>query len=174
MFPQVPYELSHLKFKRIDQKKCFYYDDDKMCILKSYNTIVAMLDKRTNYLFIDRYKYSGYTSCHISYFWRAFLKAEPEKFLMVSQDHLIQSIKVILAGEQVTPNLKNKYNVGDYVTFYRLRKIAGKMGQIAEVINEYTYVDSEDYHTPFSYLVKFDEGYRYTEPKNLIPLKGGL
>lgn len=173
MFPQVPNSLSHLKFKRINQRKCYYYDDNKMCILKSYNTIVAMLDKRTNYLFIDEYSYSGYTSGHISFFWRAFLKAEPEKFLNVSQEHLINAIEVILGGAEVTPRFTNLYEVGDYAKTYRLRKLPGLV-KIKGIDNSYHYVDGEDYHTPTRYLIECNGGYRFVEPKNLKPIEGGL
>ena len=182
IYPQVPSSLSHLKFKRIDYRNCYYYDDDKVSILKSYNTIVALFVKKTKIAFIDEYSYSGYTSGHISLFLQRFVKGVIDKYICISQGHLIDNILKALSDFDIELDIRYRFNPDDYAKIYRLHGKGGKIVKIVKPSNTYYYacrVDkdcNEQYLTPAKYGVKFNKIYYtiYIQLKNLKPIEGGI
>ena len=195
MYPQVPSSLSHLKFKRIDSRNCYRYVDDKVHILKSYNTIVAVAVyvNGEQIAFIDEYKYSGYTSTHIGIFIRRFVKGIIHKYIFVSQSHLIDIITKAIAGNEIKLDIRYRFNQGDYVQIYRLHNNAGKIVRVKKPSTSFYYafrVDKnckENYFTPAKYAVSFmrnetitDSSGRsydclsYINLRNLKPLEGGV
>lgn len=195
MFPQVPSSLSHLKFKRIDYRNCYHYEDNKVHILKSYNTIVAVAVSVNGeqIVFIDEYKYSGYTSTHIGIFIRRFVKGIIYKHIFVSQSHLIDIITKAMAGNEIKLDIRYRFNQGDYAQIYRLHNNAGKIVIVKKPSISYYYafrVDKnckENYFTPSKYAVSFMRNEKITDSsgriydclsyinlRNLKPLEGGI
>lgn len=195
MYPQVPSSLSHLKFKRIDYKNCYRYEDDNVHILKSYNTIVAIAVSVNGeqIVFIDEYKYSGYTSTHIGIFIRRFVKGIIHKHIFVSQSHLIDIITKAMAGNEIKLDIRYRFNQGDYAQTYRLHNNAGKIVKVKKPSTSFYYafrVDKdckENYFTPAKYAVSFMRNEKITDSsgrsydclsyinlRNLKPLEGGV
>lgn len=186
MYPQVPSSLSHLKFKRIDYRNCYYYEDDNILILKSYNTIVALSIKKNGYVFIDEYKYSSYTGQHIGVFTYSIMKEHINKVFQISQQHLIKIILEALNGKEIKLDIRNKFNTGDYVKTYRLH--GGMRDQVVKIKKPsymYAYAfrvdkDCKDtYLTPQSYNVEITNHTKYNwttyiKLRNLKPLEGGI
>ena len=195
MYPQVPSSLSHLKFKRIDYRNCYRYKDDKVHILKSYNTIVAVAVSVNGerIVFIDEYKYSGYTSTHIGIFIQRFVRGIIDKHIFVSQSHLIDIIIKAMASIDIPLDIRYRFNPGDYAQTYRLHNKAGKIVRVKKPSASYYYahrVDKnckENYLTPARYAVSFMTNEKITDSsgrsyeylsyinlRNLKPLEGGI
>ena len=182
IYPQVPSSLSHLKFKRIDYRNCYYYEDNKVSVLKSYNTIVALFVKKTQIAFIDEYLYSGYTSSHISLFLQRFVKGIIDKYIYISQGHLIDNILKALSDFDIKLDIQYRFNPGDYAKIYRLHGKGGKIVRIEKASNTYCYafrVDkdcNEWYLTPETYGVRLSkiDWVHYIRLRNLKPIEGGI
>ena len=101
-YPQVPSDLDNkLKFKRIDNKFCYYYSDNEMYVLKSYDTIVAMFHKKSKSLFFDKENYSNTTSRHESVFVSKIVKEKIGDVILLPQIYLINFIRSTLADETI-------------------------------------------------------------------------
>ena len=182
LYPQVPDSLSHLKFKRIDSRYCYHYEDSKVSVLRSYNTIVALFVKGTQTVFIDEYKYSGYTSTHIGVWLHRFVNGVVDKYIYVSQTHLIDTILKALANSKIELDIRYRFNPDDYAKIYRLHGKGGKIVKIVKPSHTYCYacrVDkdcNEQYLTPARYGVKLSkiDYISYIHLKNLKPLEGGI
>ena len=182
LYPQVPDSLSHLKFKRIDSRYCYHYEDSNVSVLKSYNTIVALFVKSTKTVFIDEYKYSGYTSTHIGVWLRRFVDVVVDKYICISQTHLIDTILKALANSKIELDIRYRFNTDDYAKIYRLHGKGGKIVKIVKPCNTYYYAYrvnkdcNEKYLTPGRYGVKLSKvNYiSYIPSKNLKPLEGGI
>ena len=174
-YPQVPNSLSHLKFKRINSRKCYYYEDSNVMILKSYNTIVAAADKVTKNVYIDEWNYSSYTNQHISFFIHSTIGFNYKYLIRISQSHLIKNILQLLNGVHYGLfNLKCEYQASDFVKLYRLHHRSNKIVQITGHGCILTYASrvykgcKEDYLTPTYYHVNEPNSkYAYT----IIPTK---
>lgn len=181
-YPQVPNSLSHLKFKRIDSRYCYHYEDDNVSVLRSYNTIVALFVKSTKTVFIDEYKYSGYTSSHICVWLHRFVKTVVDKYICISQTHLIDTILKALTNSVIELDIRYRFNQDDYAKIYRLHGKGGKIVKIIKPSNTFYYafrVDKnckEQYLTPERYGVKLSkvDYVNYIPLKNLKPLEGGI
>lgn len=182
LYPQVPDSLSHLKFKRIDSRYCYYYEDNNVSVLKSYNTIVALFVKSTKTVFIDEYKYSGYTSTHIGVWLHRLVSGVVDKYICISQTHLIDTILKALANSKIELDIRYRFNPDDYAKIYRLHGKGGKIVKIMKPGDAYYYayrVDkdcNEKYLTPERYGVKLSkvDYISYIPLKNLKPLEGGI
>lgn len=187
MYPQVPDALSHLKFKRINHRKCYFYEDKNVIILKSYNTIVAAVDKITKNAYIDEYHYSGFTGQHISFFLNCVVASTftYKYYIKVCQKHLIHIIIRLLSGiHSGLVDIQFKYKENDLVKLYRLHNRASKIVQIVRPGNTFTYIfniekdNNEEYLTPLYYQVRSlgpNKKYDTILTKNLKPLgEGGI
>lgn len=204
MYPQVPYSLSDLTFKRINRRKCSYYEDNNIYVLKSYNTIVACIDKKSQDIFIDEVRYSSYTGVHIySVFIPMFSQTSDSRVIYISQKHLINIIERSINGncEASIENsslplpFKSLYKKGDCVEFYRLHNTKGMVGQVVNHSNSWYYsnrvimnkfnkdiVKLEKYMTPQYYNIKLCSGGKINKlywnkccyPRNMKPLTEGV
>lgn len=189
LYPQVPYDLEDkLDFKRINYRKCRYFEDDNMMILKSYNTIVAMYDKRTNLLYLDEVNYSSYTSQHIYVFIRYYIKGTSFKSVYIPQEYLISFVRLSLEGK--APHIKTitSFKLGELVKIYRLHKLANSIAQVNYYGDSYSMIkDCSVYEfakdgcaiEPKYYFIKIQSGSYVNsciscEPKNLKHLEGGV
>lgn len=189
LYPQVPYDLEDkLDFKRINQRKCRYFEDDNMMVLKSYNTIVAMYDKRTDLLYLDEVSYSSYTSQHIYVFIRYYIKGMSFKSVYIPQEYLISFIRLSLEDKE--PNIKTviSFKLGELVKIYRLHKTANSIAQVTKYgdsylmlknNNEYEFTKDGCVIEPKYYSIKITSGpYKNVRkvcyPRNLKHLEGGL
>lgn len=189
LYPQVPYDLEDkLDFKRINYRKCRYFEDDNMMVLKSYNTIVAMYDKRTDLLYLDDVTYSSYTSVHIDVFIRYYIKGMSFKSVYIPQEYLISFIRLSL--EDKKPNIKTviSFKLGELVKIYRLHRTANSIAQITKYgdsylmlknNNEYEFTKDGCAIEPKYYGIEIKSGpyknvHAVCYPRNLKHLEGGL
>lgn len=189
LYPQVPYDLEDkLDFKRINYRKCRYFEDDNMMVLKSYNTIVAMYDKRTDLLYLDEVSYSSYTSQHIYVFIRYYIKGMSFKSVYIPQEYLISFIRLSL--EDKKPNIKTviSFKLGELVKIYRLHRTANSIAQVTKYgdsylmlknNNEYEFTKDGCAIEPKYYGIEIKSGpyknvHAVCYPRNLKHLEGGL
>ena len=189
LYPQVPYDLEDkLDFKRINYRKCRYFEDDNMMVLKSYNTIVAMYDRRTDLLYLDEVSYSSYTSQHIYVFIRYYIKGMSFKSVYIPQEYLISFIRLSLEDKE--PNIKTviSFKLGELVKIYRLHRTANSIAQVTKYgdsysmlknNNEYEFTKDGCVIEPKYYSIKITSGpYKNVRkvcyPRNLKHLEGGL
>lgn len=157
-YPQVPSDLDNsLKFKRIDNKFCYYYSDDEMYVLKSYDTIVAMFHKKSKSLFFDKENYSNTTSRHESVFVSKIVKEKIGDVILLPQIYLINFIRSTLVNETININIDMPFKVGEYVRLYRLHNYKTRTAIVTTVGRRFNFVEGNNINactvTPSYYRV---------------------
>lgn len=158
-FPQVPYDLADkLKFKRFNSRKCYYYEDSNMYVLKSYNTIVAMFLKKTETMFYDSDPYSGFTGQHKGEFVRSIVKGNIGDVIFIPQIYLINFIRNTLEQKALSIKTNILFKVGEYVKLYRLHNQPTKTATIVRHSNSFDFVEGNGKDvctiTPVYYIVQ--------------------
>ena len=181
-YPQVPSDLDHLHFHRINSRKCYVYEDRGMQILKSYNTIVAMYDKDNQILYRDEVPYSSFTSVHVGVFLFKYPGYRYKETIYIPQNYLINFIRLKLKGKSPCIQKAFKFTNGMYAKLYRIHHVENRLVKIVNHSDSYSFLYGNETTrctvVPLSYDVcssnQNDETFSSYKPKNLIPLECGL
>lgn len=172
-FPQVPNDLDEkLRFKRIDKRFCYYHEDHKMYVLKSYNTIVAMFIKKSNTLFYDLNAYSSYTGRHKGVFVTSIIEEKIGNIIYIPQTYLINFIRNTLDNKPIDIKIDMPFKVGEYVKLYRLHNLATKTAKVSMVSGRFDFVKGNNVDactvTPTYYTVYIPNYTNKEYPQNIF------
>ena len=180
-FPTIPSDLAtRLKFKRVNQRKCWVHNDDNLQVLKSYDTLVAVFDKQSGILFLDSENYSSYTTVHIGFFMVNILKKPILKTIDMPQNCLVNITNSLLDKEKINITSALLFEPGNLAKIYRLRNICNQIVKIVKNGNYYDFINFNNGTytiSPKYYVASFlndDSNTYHFRPRNLKDWKGGI